>query len=277
MDDLDPRLNAIRGDLADARLADFASGARLAEGSLRQVTVPILNIHREPRFDARQVTQALLGEYLRVFDAREGWAWVQLENDGYVGYASEDGLTADIAGPTHRVAVNSTLLFPQPDIKSQPPVTVTLNAALHVAGIDGAFARLANSRFAIAVHLAAADEAEDDYVAVAQRFLHVPYLWGGKSVLGLDCSGLVQLSLEACALPCPRDTDMQEAALGEAVEGDLRRGDFVFWKGHVGIMLDEKRLLHANGHHMLTVIEPLDEAVARIAAKGSDVTGVRRL
>jgi cell wall-associated NlpC family hydrolase len=276
----DPRLHAIRSDLADIRLGDIGGAVRRVAGELRQVSVPLLTIHREPRFDSRQETQALLGERLHVFDSREGWAWVQLERDGYVGYAAQDALTAAVVTPTHRVAVNSTFLFPDADIKSRPPETVTLNAAVAVAASQGAFARLANQRFVYAAHLAPAGSHESDPVTVAERFLNVPYLWGGKSVLGIDCSGLVQLALEACGLPCPRDSDMQETALGKPVDiaGPFRRGDLIFWKGHVGFMCDGERLLHANGHHMRTVIEPLTEAVVRIAGKGAGrITTVRRM
>ncbi|CAN5347014.1 C40 family peptidase [soil metagenome] len=275
----DPRLQAIRSDLADIRLGDLAGAVPRVEGQVRQVSAPLLSLHREPRFDSRQQTQALLGESLRVFDSREGWAWVQLERDGYVGYASEDDLTAGITAPTHRVAVNSTFLFPDADIKSQPPEIVTLNAAVTVTGTQGAYAQLSNHRFVYAAHLAPVESYESDPVSVAERFLHVPYLWGGKSVLGIDCSGLAQLALEACGIACPRDSDLQEAALGKPIAHDhLRRGDLVFWKGHVGFMCDGEQLLHANGHHMLTVIEPLSEAVSRIAAKGAGaITSIKRL
>ena len=109
---------------------------------------------------------------------------------------------------------------------------------------------------------------ETDAAGVALRFLGAPYLWGGRESLGLDCSGLVQQALAACGKACPRDTDMQ-AGIGVAVApGDLARGDLVFWKGHVGMMLDAERMVHANGHHMATVVEPLAEAIARIEAAG---------
>ncbi len=281
MNSIDRRLNAIRPDLADARLAAAAGGARLVEGVLKAVAVPLLSLHREPRFDARLDTQALMGERVRVFDTREGWAWLQLENDGYVGYAAQDDLR-DVAGvPTHRVAVPSTFMFPAPDIKSQPTVTLTMNAKLCVLKQDERFAHLANGRFVVVRHLKPLSEVEPDFVAVAEAYRHVPYLWGGKSMLGLDCSGLVQLSLEASGLASPRDTDMQEKTLGRPLPKDeldgLQRGDLVFWEGHVGIMTDERALLHANGHFMQVTLEPLKTAVERIAARHGKVTSIRRL
>jgi cell wall-associated NlpC family hydrolase len=278
---LDPRLNAIRPDIADARLAAAAGDARRVEGVLREVAVPLLSLRREPRFDARLDTQALMGERVRVFDTREGWAWLQLEGDGYVGYAAQDDLAGIAGAPTHRVAVPSTFMFAAPDIKSQPTVTVTLNAMVRVLRQDERFAHLANGRFVVARHLKPLGENEADFVAVAEAYRHVPYLWGGKSVLGLDCSGLVQLSLEASGRTSPRDSDMQEKALGRPLPKDdldgLKRGDLVFWDGHVGMMADERMLLHANGHFMQVTLEPLRSAVERIAARSGGITSIRRL
>lgn len=276
----DPRLNAIRPDIVDARLS-VAGEARPVEGVLKEVAVPLLSLRREPRFDARLDTQALMGERVRVFEMREGWAWLQLESDFYVGYAAQDDL-ADMGGaPTHRVAVPSTFMFPAPDIKSQPTVTLTLNAAMRVLRQDERFAHLANGRFVVASHLKPLGEAETDFVAVAESHRHVPYLWGGKSVLGLDCSGLVQLSLQAAGQVSPRDSDMQEKALGRSLPKDdldgLKRGDLVFWDGHVGIMTDAGMLLHANGHFMQVTLEPLKTAVERIAARHGKITSIKRL
>lgn len=281
MNKLDPRLNAFRSDLADARLGRAAGDARLVEGEARVVAAPVLSLHREPRFDARIDTQGLLGERVRVFETREGWAWLQLEKDGYVGYAALDDLAQPAAPPTHRVAVPSTFMFPAPDIKAQPVVTVTLNAEVAVLREDERFAHLANGRFIIARHLKPLGEFEADFVAVAEAFRHVPYLWGGKSVLGLDCSGLVQLSLQAAGRISPRDSDMQENGLGHALPLDdlagLRRGDLIFWDGHVGIMADARQLLHANGHFMQVTLEPLADAVERIAKRYGKMTAIKRL
>lgn len=277
----DRRRNAFRPGLADRGLADVVQAETFVEGRPAQVVVAIASIRREPRFDAMQVTEALLGETVRVFDEREGWAWVQLDADGYVGYVSADALANDIVSATHRIAVPATFVYPQPSLKSQPAEALTLNARVPVAGDDGEYARLANGRFVFRGHLRQLSDRETDYVAVAARFLHVPYYWGGKSVHGLDCSGLVQLAFEACGLPCPRDSDMQEVELGEAVPaGDLallQRGDLVFWDGHVGIMADGVTLLHANGFHMMVVEEPLAAAAARIAGQGKNITAIRRL
>jgi len=280
MNELDPRLHAIRPDIADARLGAAVGAARPVEGEVREVATPILSLHREPRFDSRIDTQALLGERARVFDTREGWAWLQLESDGYVGYAALDDLTPPGPGATHRVAVPSTFMFPAPDIKAQPVITVTLNAKVAVLREDERFAHLANGRFVVARYLQPVGMFATDFVAVAEAYRHVPYLWGGKSVLGLDCSGLVQLSLQATGRACPRDTDMQEKAVGYALPTDdienLRRGDLIFWEGHVGIMADPRMLLHANGYFMQVTLEPLADAVERIAARYGRITSIKR-
>ncbi|WP_119273151.1 C40 family peptidase [Taklimakanibacter deserti] len=281
MNSFDPRLHAIRPDIADARLGKAAESARLVEGEVREVAAPLLSLYGEPRFDARLDTQGLMGERVRVFDAREGWAWLQLESDGYVGYAAQDDLAVPNDAPTHRIAVPSTFMFPAPDIKSQPVVTVTLNARVCVVGGDERFAHLDNGRFVVARHLKPLSESEPDFVAVAEAHLHVPYLWGGKSVLGIDCSGLVQLALEAAGHACPRDADMQEKDLGRALPkddlGTLERGDLVFWDGHVGVMTDARMLLHANAYFMQVTHEPLNVAVERIARRNSPITSIRRL
>ena len=281
MSKLDARLHAYRPDLADAALEGQVEATRFVSPRMMQVVDPVVSVHKQPRFDAMQLTQALMGEVVKVFAEEEGWAWIQLVRDGYVGYVNGNALSADVVMPTHRVAVPKTFLYPAANLKTQPVITVTMNAGVTAVGTDGSFTRLSNGRFAYTPHLKQTGDAEQDFVAVAQRFLEVPYYWGGKSALGLDCSGLVQLALEACGVATLRDSDMQEETLGERVMANdldsLKRGDLVFWKGHVGIMTDADTLLHANGHHMMVAAEPLKEAVARIAAKdGQQVTAVRR-
>ena len=251
------------------------------EPRMMQVIDPVVTVHKAPRFDAMQLTQALFGEEVRLFHEEEGWAWVQLSKDGYVGYVNGNALSPHVTPATHRVAVPSTFMYPDANLKTLPAVPLTLNAQVTVTGANGAYSQLSNGRFVFTAHLKRVDDVETDFVAVAEMFRHVPYYWGGKSVQGLDCSGLVQLSLEACGQRALRDSDMQEQTLGEQLLvndlANLRRGDLVFWNGHVGIMTDERTLLHANGHHMMVVAEPLKEAVERIAARDGAITSIRRL
>jgi cell wall-associated NlpC family hydrolase len=236
-------------------------------------------LRRTPSHEARLDTQALLGERVIVYETTDaGWAWGQLESDGYVGWLSANALGKPGKSPTHKIAVARTLGFPGPDIKLAPAVALPMGACVTIVRQDERFAVAANGWHLPAVHLAPIKARQPDFVAVAEEFLHVPYLWGGKTSLGIDCSGLVQIALQAAGIACPRDSDMQELALGRLSSlSELRRGDLVFWKGHVAIARDRDNLLHANAHAMAVAIEKTTEAVARIKAAGSDITSVKRL
>jgi cell wall-associated NlpC family hydrolase len=280
MPELDKRLHAFRVDLADARLRGLVNAKSYVAGTPMEVVAPIAAMRIEPKFAAMQITQGLFGEKIVAFEEQNEWIWCQLERDGYVGYISRAGVSNEVTNPTHRIAVPSSYMYPQPDIKSQPAVALPMNARLEIVETDEKFSKLPNGNYVFTRHIKPLREAETDFVSVAEMFHHVPYCWGGKTAAGLDCSGLVQTSLEACGLFSPRDTDMQENQLGQNLlindlDG-LRRGDLVFWKGHVGIMTDQKTLLHANGYHMMTVKEPLVEAVSRIASTDGQVTSIKR-
>jgi cell wall-associated NlpC family hydrolase len=277
---LDRRLNAYRTDLADQRLADKVPASAYSQGRPHVVTAGVVDVRGEPRGDSSQTTQALMGEAAAVFDVADGWAWCQLARDGYVGYVPEAALAEGTIEATHQVAVPSTFLYPAANLKTAPYTAVYMNTPLQVAEEGEKWSRIADGRYVFTRHLRPVGQSSGDPAAVAQSFEHVPYLWGGKTLLGLDCSGLVQTALHACGRDCPRDTDMMERGLGEALPfGDtsiLRRGDLVFWAGHVGMMIDGEHLIHANGHHMLTVIEPLSDALTRIAAMFGEATSFRR-
>ena len=279
---LDPRLNAFRPDLADERLEGKAEAQRYVAGWRAQIGRAVIPMRSRPEAMAGLVNEALFGERLRVFEIAQGWAWAQLERDGYVGYVPADTLLLDIVEPTHRVQAIGTFVYPLADIKAPPVMHLSLGSELVIAGGDEKFLRLGQGGFIAARHVAPRAKAARDFVEVAERFIGVPYLWGGRTRVGLDCSGLVQLALEAGGHACPRDSDMQQAALGENVliphdlDG-LERGDLVFWKGHTGIMADGALLLHANAHHMAVVVEPLISATERIAKGGGPIAAIKRL
>ncbi len=283
MPGFDPRITPARADLAAQSLAGTIAAAKYVEGRLYEVTAPQAPLRQAPRPDAPLATEALKGERVTVYEwNEEGWAWGQLVSDDYVGWLPQSALGPPGAPPTHKVAALRTFAFPGPSIKLPPVEALPLGATLAVVRSEGRLAVTAGGVYAPLVHLKPVSENERDFVAVAERFLGVPYLWGGKTALGLDCSGLVQIALTACGLSCPRDSDMQEQALGSPVAMDtdlsgLERGDLVFWKGHVAIVRDGANFLHANAFHMAVAIEPIADAAARIRAAGGEVTSLRRL
>lgn len=277
----DPRRHAWRADLAAENLRGRVEVDRFVPGEPAHLMRPSVPMRRRPDVTAAFENEILFGEDLLVYDRAGGWAWVQLARDGYVGYIPDDVLARGVLVATHRVQALGTFVYPAPDIKVPPIMTLSLNARLAVTRIDDRFAELATGGFVVARHIAEAGRPVRDFVEVAERFIGVPYLWGGRTRLGLDCSGLVQLALEAAGQDAPRDSDMQQAEIGasvlvpESLEG-LQRGDLVFWPRHVGIMVDAFMLLHANAHHMAVAVEPLEVAARRIARGGSAIAAIRR-
>jgi len=277
--DLDKRLHPYRPDLAAAHLRGQVEAERFVEGTVYDVIEPVADVRRAPSPDAPLDTQALYGERVTVYESNgEGWAWGQLEADGYVGWLPENALAQPGPEPTHHVIVPRTLCFPAPDIKRPPLAALPMNARIPIARQDGKFAIAENGWHLPAAHVAPLGTAYPDFVAVAEMFAGTPYLWGGKSALGIDCSGLVQISLHASGRDCPRDSDLQEAGLGRAVTLDeLVRGDLLFWPGHVAIACDAQTMVHANAHHMMVAREPVKAALSRIAATGSELRAIKRL
>lgn len=278
----DPRLTPARPEVAAKYLEGKVKAARFVEGEVFEVTQAIAPLRRLPASDAEQLTQALRGEPVTIYDRNgEGFAWGQLHSDGYVGWLPESALARASAKPTHKVTALTTLAFPGPSIKLPPVASLPMGARLNIAREDGMFAITPEGQHLPRRHLAPLDAHSPDFVAVAERFAGTPYLWGGKSAFGIDCSGLVQVALTAAGTGCPRDSDMQCDGLGRELSATeswhLQRGDLVFWKGHVAIVRDGESLVHANAHHMATVIENTRDAMARIKAAGNDVIAIKRL
>ena len=280
----DPRTTPARPDLAARHLMGQVAAARFVDGTELEVRDAQAPMRREPSPDAPLDTEALHGERVMVYDENgEGWCWGQLGSDGYVGWVPANALRPPGPPPTHRVAALRTFVFPGRSIKAPPLDALSLGSRLAVKTPQrddpGELTDLASGFCIPTRHLAPIDSKEPDFVAVAERFVGVPYLWGGKTSLGIDCSGLVQIALTASGIACPRDSDMQQRALGATLPIDdlarLRRGDLIFWKGHVAIVRDRQSIVHANAFHMAVAVEPIEEALRRIAEAGSSVIAIK--
>ena len=281
----DSRLHAFRPDLADMRLEGQVEAGRFVQGKPARISVAVADVLTAPRADAGVNTQFLFGDDVLVYEVADGWAWVQAERDGYVGYVREAEIGERGAAPTHLVCVPRTFVYPGPDLRFARAGTLSLGSAVTVVGAAETrgtnYALLADGKALIARHLVPLGQYAPDYVAVAETLLGTPYLWGGVSGFGIDCSGLVQLAMRMAGRDVLRDSDMQAAGLGEAFDpgadhAGLRRGDLVFWKGHVAIMTDGRDMIHANGHTMTVAREGLHEAIARIGYLYGTPTGFRR-
>ncbi|MCC5962964.1 MAG: C40 family peptidase [Rhodobacteraceae bacterium] len=242
---------------------------------MMRLRAPVTDLLRRP--GGPRDRQLLRGARVCVIDRQGACAYIRVEADGYCGWIAQDALAADHP-VTHRVANISTHLYQRPDLKSPDHATLSLNSLLQITDHAEGFLRCDDGLWLPEQHLAPNNQPARDPVTVAEMLLHVPYLWGGNSAAGLDCSALVQLALQACAMPCPGDSDLQQAALGTALPPGTaaERGDLLFWRGHVAWVSAPGVILHANAHTMSVAYEPLQEAIARIAPK-SPVTAHKRL
>ncbi|MGC6475532.1 MAG: NlpC/P60 family protein [Parvibaculales bacterium] len=275
----DPRLNPWRDDLAAAYLRGEVEAPKYVEGKDMMVTSPVVALRRSPANGAVMDTQLLHGEVFRVYEKKKGWAWGQSQMDDYVGYV----LLSELSEPIETDMVVSRLrsfVYESDDIKSRPLMALSMGARVKMISKKGRFIHIDGDGWMIADDLAYQSVSAPDFVEIAEMFLNVPYLWGGRESLGLDCSALIQIALQRAGVSCPRDTDMQERVLGDSIDWPnkaLKRGDLVFWKGHIGVMQDDQNLLHANATHMRVVSENFAAACARIAETDGPVTSVRRL
>jgi cell wall-associated NlpC family hydrolase len=260
--------------MKDPRTTPMRHGAEVSGGSMRTVTRGRAALRPSPSPDAVQDDEILFGEPVTVFESKNGWSWCQSRIDRYVGYVQDVALGDPVAAD-HRVTALSTPLLSGPDIKHASRDLLPFNARVKVLALSNGYALIENGGYVFTGHLAPLERTAPDWVTTAERFVGTPYVWGGKTHAGMDCSGLVQIALAGSGIAAPRDTDMQESELGKDRSTSLRqRGDIVFWPGHVGIMLDADRLLHANSFHMQVEIEPLAEALVRIVDK---VTAIKRV
>lgn len=278
---LDRRLNIFRPDLAAETLKGMVEAERFVSGTPAQVVAPVIGLRPSPDLAVGIDTELLMGETVQVFELANGWAWVQADADAYAGYAPESAI-GDVVAATHRIVVPRSFLYPSAELRKPPVAALSMGSRMtFVAEAETRgtkYLLTEKGEGVIAAHCRPINEAiSDDYVSVALRFLETPYLWGGRSGLGIDCSGLVQMSMAMVGKFAQRDTDMQVKSLGaEITREELRRGDLVFWKGHVGIMEDAETLLHSNGNTMSVTRENLDAAIKRIGWLYEMPTAYRR-
>jgi cell wall-associated NlpC family hydrolase len=278
----DPRITPARADLAAAHLEGKVQADRFVAGEPRRVIAGIAPLHNTPQAKVALASQVLYGEIFVVYETTEdGWCWGQCEIDDYVGWVPAGALGEPGAPPTHRVSALRTHIYPGPEVRRPPRLAVPFGGCVVVARRDGDFAVTDSEGYIFSDHLAPIDYPEPEFIRTARRFFGVPYLWGGRTGLGIDCSGLVQVALQAAGIACPRDSDMQ-ARIGAPVQfdrylGGIERGDFVCWKGHIGMVAEPGRLIHANAHHMQVAEEPLKDVVRRLAETGLEILDVRRI
>lgn len=258
----------------------------LPEGGLgqpMQVNAGVAAVRKAPAPDSTQISQVLHGETVLLHHEDGEFGLVQCEADRYVGWVLMEALSAPVFDVTHRVRSGRIHTYAEPKITAAPHFTFGVGAKLSATGDrDGRYLRFQRAGWIVDHLLVDVDTVEDDPISVAERLLGTPYLWGGRDCLGIDCSGLVQIAFDACSVACPRDSDMQQAWLGEPIEGwdqpgALRRGDLIFWKGHVGLLTDSETLLHSNGTFMTTMTEPLAPAIERIANEYGEPLEARRV
>lgn len=279
--ELDRRLNAFRPDLAAEALKGQVEAARFVRGEPASVVTPVAALRPFPDLGRGIDTELLHGESLRVFDRANGFAWVQADADGYVGYLPEE-MIGPAVEPTHRITAVRTFVYPEAELRKPPLRALSMGSLVTIIGDAETrgtrYFLLADGGAVIAAHcLPVGEPMTQDYVSVATKFVETPYLWGGRSGFGIDCSGLVQLALMMVGKKAPRDSDMQASFGNPISREDLSRGDLVFWKGHVGIMEDEETLLHANGHTMTVARENFEAAIKRIGWLYEQPTGYRRI
>lgn len=282
MSELDKAINAYRGDIAASSLRGKVQSDRFIEPETYQIKVPIAQLRNAPSNEAEHSTQALLGELIDIYEVKDGFGWGQLKKDGYVGYVAMDYIGQEIKAPSHKICAMRTNVYYGPKVQAQISKTLTFGALVRTTERrENGFVWCEDLGFVYESHICELDKNFDDPIDLAKQMLGTPYVWGGNSPLGIDCSGLVQLCYGACGMDLPRDARLQEMR-GQSLEANddlsgLKRGDLVFWKGHVAIMMDETNIIHATSFTMNVSIEPLKTAKARIDNLGIPIRAIKRV
>jgi cell wall-associated NlpC family hydrolase len=271
----DRRITPANDRVAAEHLRGQVEAPRYDEGMPARIALPYADLWRRP--GGGRDRQLLLGDAVTIYDRHEGYAFVQSQKDGYVGYLSEAVLGSLDPAPTHWVAVPGSQAYAEPDFKVPQTLDLVFGASVAVVSHQAGWFETAEGLFIPKPHLWPLDKRFTDPVTAAQLFFGAPYVWGGNTPRGIDCSGLVQAALLAAGHDCPADSDQQET-LGQPLEADapLQRGDLLFWKGHVAMAVDRETLIHANAFRMAVAYEPAENAIRRIEAQGDGPVIARR-
>ncbi len=284
---MDPRITPASDDIAANWLRGQVEAVRYTPGSPRTVIRDGAPLRFTPDNNAGLESQLIYGEDFQVFKERDGWCWGQNLSDDYVGYVPAADLTENVFAPDHQVAALHSHLYTEPDLKRPVAGILSMSARVKIVDVEGKFCRIASGHWLPSRHLVSLDYRTQDFIGTALKFIGVPYLWGGRTAFGLDCSSLVQLALRMAAITAPRDSDLQEAgpgAVGSLVEMDdeqdfsrLEEGDLVFFPGHVGLFVNGWRFLHANAFDMQVSLHGFSDVLDRANRDNAGVSSIRRI
>ena len=277
---LDPREFAFRPTIAASYLQGIVAADQFSDGVVCSVTDSVLPLKNKPNDQAELVSEMLFGEKFIVYERQEAWAWGQSQTDGYVGFVKINGLSDQPASPTHEVKELKTFVYQRPDIKSPVIKGLSMGSRVSLKEKGENFICLKEGGWIVEKHVVELNVKEASFIAVAKKYIGTPYLWGGRSSNGLDCSALVQLSLSRVGILMPRDTDQQEKAVGcffGKNAKDIKRGDLLYTQGHVAIASANDLILHATAYHMQVVEEPLKAFLSRLDETNHQLRSIKRL